>query len=1501
FLNIAIKLSTTVGEVHQSGIIHKDINPKNIIVNLDTDQLNLIDFSISSHLPSETQKISHPNALEGTLAYMSPEQTGRMNRAIDYRTDFYSLGVTFYEMLTRKLPFQVDDAMELVHCHIAKQPLTPIKVDPEIPKALSNIVMKLLEKTADKRYQSAYGIQADLDTCLKQLRDSGKIEKFTLGLQDVMDQFHIPQKLYGREQEIATLMTEFDRISQRQTELLLVSGYSGIGKSALVYEIHKPIVEKRGYFISGKFDQLQRTIPYNAIVAAFRELMRQFLTESEDRLKEWKEKLLTALGVNGQVIIDVIPEVELIVGPQPDVAELAPQEAQNRFNLVFQRFIQVFCQREHPLVIFLDDLQWADPASLKLIELMMTDTETSFVLLIGAYRDNEVSASHPLMLTIEKLQNVQAPIKSISLAPLNFESLTQFLAETLYRDRESIKPLVELTERKTDGNPFFVRQFLFTLYREKLLQFDKKHRCWDWEIDRIEAMNITNNVVDLLIRRVQKLPESTQKALRLAACVGNRFDLNTLSIIYQQSAEDTSRHLSSALEEGLIMWISESEEQSVIFKFLHDRVQQAAYSLIDESQKKAVHLSIGRQLLANMDEAEQAERIFELVDHLNVGRDLVTNEKEKVELAKLNLEAGIKAKASTAYAAAREYLIASIDCIPTNMWVDYYEQTFTMHTHLAEVEYLNGNFEKSEELIELLLNHAKSDIEKAEVYNTLITQFTLVAKYQDVLQAGRKALSLLGMDLPEDDLERAFEIDLTTCRKNMRDRDIASLLDEPEMTLTEKKVALRLLSNLIPVSVITNRKLLAVVTVRMVNLSLRYGHTPDSSTGYSFYGMLLCSVLGNYKSGYDFGMLAIKLSDKFNNAKEKCKTSHVFATYINHWSKHIKLAELFYDQGFHAGLESGELQYSGYHCYNKALRSYYQSQPLSDLIPKLIELLKFTQKTKNQHATDIITAVQLAVLNLTGRTTGKCDFHNEMFSDAQYQENCQAGQSFFALGQYKILKAQVLYLYGQLDDALNYILSADKMLSYVAGTIAVAARNFCHSLVLTARYPEVARKTQKQYLAQLETNQEQMKVWAENCPEGFHHKYFLVAAEMARITSKEWEAADLYDQAIESAGKNEFIQDEALANELAAKFYLAKNRETLAKVYLFAAHYCYQKWGATMKVKDLEESFPQYLAETSMKTRSPAMATLTDESSTGTGSEVLDLRTVMKAAQAISGEIVLETLLEKLMRIALENAGAQKGFLILEKEDKLFIEAEGLVDKDEITVMQSTPVEANAHPPLLPPTIINYVKRTKENIVITDAKQNSQFSNDPYIAQNNPKSIFCIPIVKQQKLVGLLYLENNLTTDAFTPDRIEIMQVLSSQAAISLENALLYEEVRQEVADRRTAEEEVRRLNAELEQRVAERTAELEAFSYSVSHDLRAPVRHVTGFAHLLQQHAASTMDEEARRYVGIISEAAQHMGQLIDDLPEFARTGRGELKKTVVELEDLVQEACQDCLQEEP
>ncbi|GGA54508.1 AAA family ATPase [Okeania sp. KiyG1] len=1405
FLPIAIKITEILGQIHHHNIIHKDINPANIVFNSETKQLKIIDFGMATQLTRENPTLKNPNVLEGTLPYISPEQTGRMNRSLDYRTDFYSLGVTFYKLLTGKLPFTATDALELVHCHIAKIP--PLMEmgrwgdgemgGEEIPPVISHIVMKLMAKTAEERYQSAWGIKADLENCLQQLETTGKIETFTIAKEDISDKFQIPQKLYGREFQIQQLLAAFSRIAgtdtqfywyenqgeKCQSELMLVAGYSGIGKSVLVQEIHKPITQERGYFISGKFDQFQRNIPYSAVVAAFKNLVRQLLTEGETELKQWREKLLATLGVNGQVIVDVIPEIEQIIGQQPPVQELGATESQNRFNLLFHNFIRVFCAKEHPLVIFLDDLQWADLASLNLIKLMLSDAETKYLFVVGAYRNNEVNLTHPLMMTLSEIREHGTTVNQITLEPLKTEDVSQLIADTLHSDILSVKSLAELVINKTQGNPFFVNEFLKSLYTENLLTFDKQNRAWQWNIRQIDGMNITDNVVDLMIGKLKKLPESTQHILCLAACLGAEFDLHTLAITTEKTTLVIFEDLKLAIQSGLIVSISELDEQLLIqkYKFGHDRIQQAAYSLINESNKKAIHLKIGRLLLANN---TKLENIFEIVDHLNIGQELIVDEQEKFDLANLNLKAGQKAKDATAYSAALEYLTTASQAMIGDIWNSHYEFAFVLHKKLIEVEYLNGNFSRSEELINQSLQRVKSVLEKTEIYKMLIVQYTLIAKYSEAIQIGRKALFILDIELPERDFQTTLEIELTQANKYLAGRKITSLIDAPEIEKPEIKEAIKLLVAIDPVAYFSHQELYAVIVVKMAQLSLKYGHVAESAKAYVTYGLILGSVLGDYQSGYEFGLLALELSKKFNDLAQQSSSCLIFAGHLNHWVKHIKEAKSIFDMSYKTGLESGELTFSGYALEHQSRYRFYQGENLKSLLEDVTQFLQFTQKHNNHWSTDGLLGFQITLLNLTGKTDNKLEFCTEKITDIQYLEICEEHNSLAWLCTFNIFKCQVLYLYGEYSEALKCALLAAEKIEFVLGHFQSSEYNFHYSLTLAALYEDASEHEQQKYWEKLTENQTQMKIWADNCPDNFLHKYLLIAAEMARFSGKELKAMELYDQAITSAQENQFIQNEALANELAAKFWLRRGKEEFAQLYIEKAYYCYKLWGAKYKLEDLEEKYSQLLSQLStVRSIKNQPITTTYNVTENHAINFLDFATVMKASQAISEEIVLDKLLEKLMTILLENTGARSGFLILETNNELLIEAEASVD-GAIATLQSKLVKPDDKILLLSSAIINYVMRTKESLVLDDAMHQGNFTNQPYIQKYQVKSVLCAPLLNQGKLSSIVYLENNLTTGAFTPERLELLKLLSGQAAIAIDNARLYHNLEQKVAER---------------------------------------------------------------------------------------------------------------------
>ncbi|MBD2014214.1 AAA family ATPase [Microcoleus sp. FACHB-53] len=1444
FLPIALQITQTLGQIHHHNIIHKDINPSNLVFNPQTGQVKLIDFGISTVLARENPSLTSPQLLEGTLAYISPEQTGRMNRSLDYRTDFYSLGVTFYELLTHQLPFQTQDALELVHCHIAKQPVPPHILAPDIPQPISDIVMKLMAKTAEERYQSAWGIHRDLAECWNQLQERGKISEFILATADISDRFQIPQKLYGREREVEVLLRAFERVAsgemnaeeekselflsqipnrKSQIEMMLVAGYSGIGKSVLVQELYKPITQRRGYFIRGKFEQFHRNVPYSAVIQALAELVRQLLTEREVQLQQWREKLLQALGANGQVIIDVIPEVELIVGSQSAVPTLGATESQNRFNLVFQNFIQVFVSPLHPLVIFLDDLQWADRPSLKLMELLMTSSQAG-LFLIGAYRDNEVSAAHPLRLTLKDIKDNGAIVNEIFLKRLDLPTVNQLISDTLNCPRKRTWPLAELVLAKTEGNPFFMNEFLKSLYTENLLNFIPPQSTleqgeWQWDLAQIKARGITDNVVELMAAKIQKLPESTQECLKLAACIGNQFDLKTLAVVSEKSQKETAINLHPAVTEGLIFPISDAYEvirgweqqegkrqasntQSLIsssqllipvtYKFVHDRIQQAVYSLISDALggrhcRIRIHRQVGQLLLQNIPAHQREERIFDIVNQLNLGIELISHQSERDELAQLNLMAGKKAKASVAYEPAFKYLIFGIELLNPpqsplvkggseggSSWQRQYNLTLELYVEAAEAAYLSTNFELMERLAEVVLQHATTLLDKVKIYEIKIQSFIAQNRLLEAINTGIEILCFLGLQFPQKPTTSNIILSLIKTKLTLLWKQIENLIDLPEMTDPLVLAAMRLMSSVGSAAYLAVPELMPLLVFKGVNLSVKHGNTSESAFAYATYGSILSGVVGDIDSGYQLGKLALSLLDKFNAKKIKAKTFLVVNNLIRHWKEHLGETLPALMDSYESGIETGDLEFAALSINAYVYHGYFIGKELSGLEQEMAIYSQVVAQLKQETTLYLLKIWRQTVLTLLGRTEHQCRLIGEAYDEEKMLPLHQEANDRTAIFILYFNKLVLCYLFTEYQEAVKNAAITERYLDGGLGVVTVPLFHFYDSLALLAIYPSSKTSVQKRILRKVRANQKKMKKWAHYSPANFLHKFYLVEAERCRVLGQEAKAIEWYDYSIAGANENGYIQEKALAYELAAKFYLSKNKDLISKAYIQEARYSYLKWGATRKVMDLEENYPQLLAATKSGIQNGRSISISTNPSSG---EALDLATVMKATQAISCEIVLDKLLESLMKILIENAGAQKGFLILETKGQLRIEASGEIDSEEITVLQSIPIESVEgynQTPLLSSTLINYVARTQESVVLNDATREGQFINDSYIQTHQSKSVLCTPLLNQGKLSGIVCLENNLTTGAFTPERIEILSMLSAQAAISIENARLY-------------------------------------------------------------------------------------------------------------------------------
>ncbi|WP_375477221.1 AAA family ATPase [uncultured Nostoc sp.] len=1408
FLHIAIALCNILDILYRDRIIHKDIKPANILINPETKQVKLIDFSIASLLPRETQTLISPNVLEGTLAYISPEQTGRMNRGIDYRTDFYSLGVTFYELLTGKLPFESKDMMELVHCHIAKlpAPLEPFK----IPKSISDIVMKLMAKNAEERYQSALGLKYDLENCLTQLQSTGKIESFPIAQTDVCDRFIIPDKLYGRETEVEILLQAFERVSLGATEMMLVAGFSGIGKTVVVNEVHKPIVRQRGYFIKGKFDQFQKNIPFSAFVQAFRNLMGQLLTLSDAEIQQWKSKILEAVGENGQVIIEVIPELSKIIGQQSPAPELSGSAAQNRFNLFFQKFTQVFTSREHPLVMFLDDLQWADSASLKLLQLLME--QAGHLLILGAYRDNEVSSAHPFILTVDEIVKTGAVVNTITLQSLSLVDMNQLVADTLNCDRSLAQPLTELVYQKTKGNPFFATQFLKVLYEEEQITFDWEARHWQCDIAQVRALAITDDVVEFMALQLQKLPTQTQDVLKLAACIGAEFDLATLAIVSQQFPEDTAAALWKALQEGLIIpnteiykFFIQSDSASVCdaaanptYRFLHDRVQQAAYSLIPEEQKQITHLNIGRLLQQATSANEQDKQIFAIVNHLNKGISLIEDETEQQELVQLNLMAGQKAKGATAYGAALNYFNTGISLLRGNCWQSDYTLALVLYEGAANCAFLGANFEQMEQFAEVVLTHARSWLDRINVYNTKIRACMAQNQLLEALQLARFVLEPLGVHLPEQPTPADIKQALQHTQIQLSNRSVESLLHLPEMTAPDKKAAMMILSTIMSPAYQAAPNLMPLVVFAQFDLSVQYGNAPESIHGYGLYGLMLIAILGDIEAGYCFGQLQINLLQHVHSPRLVADAFFDFNCFFKHWKEPAKTSLAGLLQAYASGLEIGNLNLAALSLLVYDHNAYFTGHELSSLKLVMEEHRKVMQQLRQQTYLHTQSLYHQVVVNLLGASTEPHRLVGEYCDEREIIQLYQKTGEVTALHQVYFNKLILCYLFQDYEQALENANKAAQYLRGMAGLMSVPLFHFYDALVQLALYPDASETDQSSILERVATNLEKLSGWAAYAPSNQAHRCALIVAERCRILGAKAEAIENYDRAIALAKEHEYLNEEALANELATKFYLEWGKERIAKDYLIEAYYAYSRWGAKAKITDLEQRYPQLLQVILQQQRlnpNPQETlglheTFSSTRTNTTGStnifDVLDFTSALKAAQAISSSLELDTLIASLTQIILENSGAKKAVLLLPQEKTWQVRA--------ITLIHHQKIQTIVEPQLLdtyqdiPRNIINYVKHTQETIVINNCQTDIPGVIGEYMLEYQPKSILCTPIINQGHLAGILYLENKLTSEVFTNERLQVINLLSSQAAISLENARLYQQAGQALQDLQQAQ-----------------------------------------------------------------------------------------------------------------
>ncbi|KIY38814.1 protein kinase [Pseudomonas sp. 10-1B] len=1390
-LRLAVEISVALGRLHLAGLVHKDLKPQHILVNCDDGKARLTGFGLASRFPRERQPPEPPETIAGTLAYMAPEQTGRMNRSVDSRSDLYALGVSLYQMLTGSLPFNAADPMEWVHCHIARKPLPPCERVATVPQILSQVVMKLLAKTAEDRYQSAAGLEHDLRRCLADWRQNRRIMAFSLDEQGTPERLLIPEKLYGREREVQILEDAFTRMVRSGVpELVLVSGYSGIGKSSVVNELHKVLVPPRGLFASGKFDQYKRDIPYSTLVQAFQGLVRTLLGKSSEVLAEWRNALLAACGPNARLMTDLIPELRLIVGEPAAVPELDPQQAQRRFLLVLRRFIAVFASAEHPLALFLDDLQWLDAATLDLLEDLLTHADLRHVMVVGAYRDNEVDARHPLNARLQAIRKAGAPVHEIRLSPLARPHIEQLIAESLHCPAPSVMGLAQLVQDKTAGNPFFVIQFLQALAEESLLAYDHAARRWRWDSQRIHAKGYTDNVVDLMVGKLARLPLATRQALQHLACLGNVAQTQTLGLVLDLPVERVQAVLWAAVRLELVA------QQEDTCTFVHDRIHEAAYSMIAEAERAPMHLRIGRLLAEQIPAHHREESIFEIVGQLNRGAALIDANAEREQLAELNLLAGRRAKAASAYSSALAYLSMGEQLLNEGGAAHPHELSFALALNLAECEFLTGQLEQADNRLVGLAQRARTAAEGVAVA-CLHMDVCLMLDRSDravaVCLAWLRQVGIEWVAQPDDDEVRS-EYDQIALL--LGERSIEQLIDLPLMEDATSLATLDALCKLFAPAVQTNANLACLTICKAVSLSLAHGNCDASCMLYANIGRV-SRRFGDYLTGYRFGRLGCELVERRGLQRFEAGTFLCFSMFVVRWTRPVSECRELLRRAFVAANRVGDLPYAAYVGNGLISDQLFSGEALGSMQAEAEQGLAYAEKVHFGLVIDFINTQLALIRTLRGQTPTFGCLDDDHFSEARFEQHLRdAPDLALAAGKYWVRKLQARYLAGDYAAAEACAAQAKLLTWVIASFFEEAEYHFFAALTLAAR--EGFDQATLQALAE---HHGQLQIWAQQCAATFASRLALVEAEIARVEGRLVEAEHLYEQAIQLARDSGFVHVEALASELAARFYGARGLARIARVYLRDARYGYLRWGAEGKVRQLD-SRHRYLRNVDPEPGPTATI--------ATPVEHLDLATVLKVSQAVSGEVDLQKLINQVLRTAIEQAGAERGVLVRARGGEARVVAQASVGEGEVALCNE-PVSST----LLAESVLYQVLRTGESLCLDDAISDPACMADNYIRRWRARSLLCLPLTNQARVVGALYLENNLSSRVFDPARIAVLRLVASQAAISLENARLYHEV---------AEREARNRQVQSELAHANRVATMGQLAASIAHEVNQPI-----------------------------------------------------------------------------
>ncbi|WP_303871036.1 AAA family ATPase [Acetobacterium wieringae] len=1371
-LRLFIEMTVAIEESHKKNQILASLTPDMFMATPDFDRDTTINVQVSKEVAITTKE--YPDLY--WLTYISPEQTGRMGRIIDYRSNYYSLGVIMYELITGQKPFMADSILGMMHCHIAKNPVAPVYINPDIPKAISNIIMKLMEKEPKRRYQSTSGIISDLKRCMEAIRFGGGVIDFELARDDWSNKFQIPQKLYGREKERKTVQQLYEQVSVRGSQILLVGGCAGVGKTAMVQEIFQSTIEPGVFFVSGKAEQLQVNTPYFVFTQIIRELIRLLLQESDLMLEQWKKHLLEALNNNGQLIIDLVPELRLIIGEQDEIKELEPTESRNRFLTTLGNFFKLFARKEQPLAVFLDDFQWCDQASLELVNYLLTFGEGESLMIVIGYRDNEIQGDHSLSCSLGELQKLDR-VSTMIVKPLDQKYVAQIIADTVHCNQEKGDVLAGIVFRKTQGNPFFVRSLLLHLYTDHYIYYDTDKHQWEWDEGEIQKITISDNSVDFMIGQILKLPLPTQGLLKVGALIGTTFDLTLLMTVQNMNEEAILDHLKEAVDREIIIPVYNYYELKLtddkrVFRFAHDRIQQACEALTPLEIKKQLHLKIANSIRQNLSADQVKDQAIQIVCHLNEGLDLITEREERLMVLQLNLWASQKAKAATSFQLARQYIEKAMSFLPDNSWSQDYQLTFEIIKTCAECAYLNKEYKVAEAQIEILMKYAKTAIDLAEIRLMQSVLYRYLGQLDQVIYYGVLGLRLLGIRLPFEPSLPLVIKELMLAKARLQGKSTEQFLHAAPLQNDKVKLIIRIMSELTSVTYNGgNVNLFLFSTLKSLNLTLKYGNSQEAASIYSGYAVLL-AVLGDLKGSYQFHKLALKLVETEERAKYRASVLFAYGFLGYAWSESFQDVDYWFKKAMKAALQYGDhyqVVLAGTFMY-----AFKADMDLKLLTQKAMEQVPLIRQTNNQYGYSMsflfinrwlnyldLTEHQFS-MDVSPQTHEQNGGMGIIGSEEQCLKTLWETNSLSAIGVYYKEKMYIHYLYDDYTKALDYLAESDKYLKYHAGTPYVVECRVCNFLVLAANLAGMKREASRKTLKRLKQEYKYVKSWSSYCPDNFLHLQLLLEAELARIEGKIDKALEYYEVAAETAARNGFLRDEALTNELAAKMFLGQGRNRQAAFFMSEAFQGYQRWGAAAKVRQLAEKYDGLL-------KLPGNDLSTVETVAG---QNIDLIAVISAYQAVAKEVQLPDLLRKIMKIVVENSGAQKAYLLLKNEPGWNIEAAFFAGEDDIKVLQS--VNLKEAEELIPQAVINFCIHTGEVVVLSDAARQGAFQQDAYIQKNQTKSLIAMPIKNQGVITGILYLENNLAKAIFTDSQVEILQLLTAQFSISIRNVQLF-------------------------------------------------------------------------------------------------------------------------------